>query len=73
LCSVSAFLYAIYTVAIRRLAPADVPLFFGLLGAFNGLLFAPVVAWLHYTGGEDLSPLAGEAGRRIMGLLLLKV
>jgi hypothetical protein len=73
LCSASAFLYAVYTVAIRRLSPADVTLFFGLLGAFNGLLFAPVVGWLHYTGRENLSPLAGEAGRHIIGLLLLKV
>lgn len=73
LCSASALLYAVYTVTIRWISPADVTLLFGLLGAINGLLFVPVVLSLHYTGREDLSPLSGEGGRRIMWLLLVKV
>jgi len=43
LCTLSAFLYASYTVTIRAQSQPDITLFFGLLGFFNGLLFLPVV------------------------------
>jgi len=68
LCLLSAVMYAWYTVAIRYFSPADVSLFFGLLGLFNALLLAPIVVLLHVTGVEDLSPLTWE----IMSLLTFK-
>lgn len=72
LCITAAALYALYTVLIRALAPADLPLFFGLLGLLNFALFAPVVAVLHATGAEDLSPLFQPGGGHIFGVLVAK-
>ena len=61
-CLLSAALYAVYTVAIRMRAPDDLALFFGLLGAFNAVIFAPLVLVLHFTGAEDLGALSWEIG-----------
>ena len=72
LCLCSALLYACYTVLLRALAPTDLLLFFGLLGAFNALALAPLVAVLHVTGAEDLSRLGLAGGGGILGCLLLK-
>mmetsp|Transcript_16121 Transcript_16121/g.52522 ORF Transcript_16121/g.52522 Transcript_16121/m.52522 type:complete len:272 (+) Transcript_16121:400-1215(+) len=72
LCLCSALLYACYTVLLRAFAPTDLLLFFGLVGAFNALALAPLVAVLHVTGAEDLSRLGLAGGGGILGCLLLK-
>ena len=66
-CLLSAALYAVYTVAIRMRAPDDLALFFGLLGAFNAVIFAPLVLVLHFTGAEDLGALSWEIGGLLVG------
>eukprot|EP00899_Mesostigma_viride_P002739 jgi/Mesvir1/12466/Mv00618-RA.1 len=58
----SALVYAVYTVALRLKLGSDgrvsMPLFFGLLGLFNLLLMAPLLAadtlWWHPEGIEKL-------------------
>ena len=67
ICLLSAALYAVYTVAIRMRAPDDLALFFGLLGAFNAVIFAPLVLVLHFTGAEDLGALSWEIGGLLVG------
>ena len=67
-CLVSAMLYALYTVLIRRLEPSDLSLFFGFLGLVTFVLFGPVVLVLHLSGIEDLAALTPQ----IAGLLLVK-
>ena len=62
LCLLSAILYAAYTVAIRRAAPADLSLFLGSLGATVALSLAPVVLALHASGVEALSALTPTIG-----------
>ena len=64
----SALLYGLYTVAIRALAPADVALFFGLLGLTIAVGLAPVVLVLHLSGVEGLSSLTPT----VAGLLVTK-
>ena len=68
----SAAMYAAYSTAIRALLPDGSPVstwaFFGFLGAFNSLLFAPVVAGLTVAGVESPGALPPAA----MGLLLVK-
>ena len=48
-------------------APYDLALFFGLLGAFNAVIFAPLVLVLHFTGAEDLGALSWEIGGLLVG------
>ena len=72
----SAALYGAYTVLIRRAAPSapeqerrfNLRVMFGFIGLFNLVLLAPVVAVLHATGTEDLSPLTPT----ILGLIVFK-
>jgi len=59
-CLAGAVLYASYTVAIRKLEPEDLSLFFGFLGLTTMILFAPLVALLHWTSAEDVSSLSGR-------------
>ena len=54
-CVISAALYALYTVLIRKLQPPDLALFFGFLGFVTFILFGPFVFILHATGIESLS------------------
>ena len=68
ICLLSAILYALYTVLIRKLSPPDLSLFFGFLGLATFLLFGPVALVLHLSRLEDLSALTPAIG----GLLLLK-
>lgn len=67
-CLVGALLYAAYTVAIRKLAPPDISLFFGFLGLTTFVLFAPLVLLLHATAYEDVSALSAV----VFGLIVLK-
>ena len=55
MCVISAALYALYTVLIRKLQPPDLALFFGFLGFVTFILFGPFVFILHATGIESLS------------------
>ena len=72
LCLGSAALYAGYTIVLRRALPdddeADVALFFGYVGLFCTLLFAPLVLGLALSGAMDLSGVSREA----LGLILLQ-
>eukprot|EP00794_Sanderia_malayensis_P017617 gene17617-19371_t len=55
----SALFYAIYLVMLTRKVgdqlKLDIPLFFGFVGLFSGLMFWPVFFILHYTGLEKFS------------------
>jgi solute carrier family 35, member F5 len=68
----AAGLYACYTVMLRMLMPhkdeGDIMLFFGLLGLFNIVLFAPGCVLMQLTGAVDLWSLSRSA----LGLALLK-
>lgn len=72
LCLFAGFMYGVYCVALRRLLPDDdevsMPLFFGLLGSFNFIIFGGFVALFHFTGVEPLSALTGRA----FGLIVVK-
>ncbi|OQR87530.1 Drug/Metabolite Transporter (DMT) Superfamily [Achlya hypogyna] len=68
----AAFMYGVYTTAIRRCIPDEtrvsLGLFFGLLGVLNFVCLLPLVLLLHYSQLESLSALSGE----ILGLLTVK-
>ncbi|KDO20525.1 hypothetical protein SPRG_14284 [Saprolegnia parasitica CBS 223.65] len=68
----AAFMYGVYTTAIRRLIPDEgkvsLGLFFGLLGLLNFVCLLPLVLVLHWTQLENLSGLTSE----ILGLLTIK-
>ena len=66
ICLLSAVLYACYTTLIRRFSPADLSLFFGVLGLTTFVVFGPVVALLHWTGAEDLSALTPAIGALLL-------
>ncbi|KIY91387.1 hypothetical protein MNEG_16577, partial [Monoraphidium neglectum] len=72
LCLGSAALYAAYTIVLRRALPdddeADVALFFGYVGLFCTVLFAPVLAGLALSGAMDL----GGVTREALGLIFLQ-
>lgn len=68
ICLFSAFMYGVYTTAIRHFAPSDMALFFGLLGSFNMVLLGPIVLALHLSGVESLVSLALP----VLGLIVLK-
>ncbi len=68
LCLLSALLYALYTVLLRKLEPADLSLFFGALGGAVLCGCAPIVLALHLTGVEPLGGLAAST----FGLLVAK-
>lgn len=67
-CLAGAVLYALYTVGIRRLAPPNLSVFFGCLGATTCVVFGPLVLMLHLTGVETADGLTGA----IFGLLIAK-
>nr|CCA14055.1 Drug/Metabolite Transporter (DMT) Superfamily putative [Albugo laibachii Nc14] len=60
----AAFMYGVYTTAIRKLVPDEaefsLSLFFGFLGALTFLVLSPVVVILHYNGIESLHGLTWE-------------
>ncbi|KAJ0411610.1 hypothetical protein ATCC90586_004079 [Pythium insidiosum] len=68
----AAFMYGVYTTAIRRLIPDEesvsIALFFGFLGVINFVVLFPFVVTFHYAGIESLSGLTSE----IVLLLVLK-
>ena len=68
ICLLSAVLYALYTVMIRKLEPPDLSLFFGFLGISTFVLFGPAVVVLHLTGAESLATLTPA----VFSLILLK-
>ena len=57
LCLLSSFFYAAYTVALRKLLPADdqasVSVFFGFIGMLNLIGMAPVLLLLWLTSAVD--------------------
>jgi solute carrier family 35 protein F5 len=67
-CLAGAALYAWYTVLIRRLAPADLSLFFGFLGLWTCLALGPVVGALHAARVEPLDQLTPA----VLGLIVAK-
>ncbi|CAE8617722.1 unnamed protein product [Polarella glacialis] len=68
ICLLGAMLYAAYTVAIRRLEPKDLVLFFGTLGTSVFVFFSPLVLWLHLANIEPISSLTIP----IFGLILVQ-
>ncbi|DAZ94984.1 TPA: hypothetical protein N0F65_000616 [Lagenidium giganteum] len=60
----AAFMYGVYTTAIRRQIPDEervsISLFFGFLGVINFVCLLPFVVVFHYTGYESLSGLSSE-------------
>uniref|UniRef100_K3WL39 EamA domain-containing protein n=1 Tax=Globisporangium ultimum (strain ATCC 200006 / CBS 805.95 / DAOM BR144) TaxID=431595 RepID=K3WL39_GLOUD len=60
----SAFMYGVYTTAIRKLIPDEesvsISLFFGFIGVINFVCLLPFVLLFHYTGVESLSGLTTE-------------
>lgn len=68
----SAFMYGVYTTAIRRFVPDDgkvsVAVFFGFLGLFNSILLAPLVGLLHGLRVEVLTGIPAM----YLGLVLIK-
>lgn len=60
----AAFMYGVYTTAIRRLIPDDesvsISLFFGFLGVINFVGLLPIVLAFHYSGIESLAGLTAE-------------
>ncbi|KAE9125497.1 hypothetical protein PF010_g5607 [Phytophthora fragariae] len=60
----AAFMYGVYTTAIRRLIPDDesvsISLFFGFIGVINMVCLLPFVLTFHYTAVESLSGLTLE-------------
>lgn len=71
-CLLGAILYGLYTVLIRRLMPDEarysLALFFGLLGAANGLALLPVVVALHFSRVEPLDDLS----TKLIGMIVVK-
>ncbi len=67
-----AFMYGVYTTAMRRLLPdgthISLSLFFGLIGFMNGICLLPCVFIFHWTHVETLSGLTCD----ILGLLSLQ-
>eukprot|EP00761_Pharyngomonas_kirbyi_P009773 gb/GECH01009791.1/.p1 GENE.gb/GECH01009791.1/~~gb/GECH01009791.1/.p1 ORF type:complete len:489 (+),score=116.15 gb/GECH01009791.1/:1-1467(+) len=55
----SAFMYAVYTVVLKKQIPHErqlsMPMFFGILGCFNFLLLLPLFPILHLTGVESFT------------------
>ncbi|KAL8020215.1 putative solute carrier family 35 member SLC35F1/F2/F6 [Plasmopara halstedii] len=60
----AAFMYGVYTTAIRRLIPDDesvsISLFFGFIGILNMVCLLPIVLLLHCSDIESLSGLSIE-------------
>ncbi|RLN59008.1 hypothetical protein BBJ29_005473 [Phytophthora kernoviae] len=60
----AAFMYGVYTTAIRRLIPDEesvsISLFFGFIGVINMVCLLPFVLAFHYSGVESLSGLSLE-------------
>ncbi|CAH0483009.1 unnamed protein product [Peronospora belbahrii] len=60
----AAFMYAVYTTAIRQLIPDDesvsILLFFGIIGIINMVCLLPFVVVFHYSSIESLSGLSLE-------------
>ncbi|RLN88825.1 hypothetical protein BBJ28_00002885 [Nothophytophthora sp. Chile5] len=60
----AAFMYGVYTTAIRRLIPDEesvsISLFFGFIGIINMVCLLPFVLFFHYSGVESLSGLTLE-------------
>ncbi|KAH7476172.1 hypothetical protein PRIC1_000183 [Phytophthora ramorum] len=60
----AAFMYGVYTTAIRRLIPDEesvsISLFFGFIGVINMVCLLPFVLVFHYSGIESLSGLTLE-------------
>jgi solute carrier family 35 protein F5 len=60
----AAFMYGVYTTAIRRLIPDDesvsISLFFGFIGIINTVCLLPFVLAFHFSGIESLSGLSLE-------------
>ncbi|CCI44527.1 unnamed protein product [Albugo candida] len=60
----AAFMYAVYTTAIRKVVPDEadfsLSLFFGFLGALTCLVLSPVVVLLHFYEIESLYGLSWE-------------
>ncbi|KAG7380180.1 hypothetical protein PHYPSEUDO_007660 [Phytophthora pseudosyringae] len=60
----AAFMYGVYTTAIRRLIPDEesvsISLFFGFIGVINMVCLLPIVLAFHYSGIESLSGLSLE-------------
>lgn len=60
----AAFMYGVYTTAIRKLIPDEesvsISLFFGFLGAINFVVLMPVIVTFHASGIESLSGLTLE-------------
>lgn len=63
----SAFLYGVYTIVIRKALPDDdrvsTAQFFGFIGLYALLLLSPVVWWMHETGDVDLFDIKERALR----------
>eukprot|EP00854_Cymbomonas_tetramitiformis_P005684 gene5684-6870_t len=64
LCLLSAAIYALYTVGIRKVLPdeerVNAAQFFGFIGLFNLIILAPVVMYLHFTGEVDITHLPAQ-------------
>lgn len=60
----AAFMYGVYTTAIRQLIPDEesvsISLFFGFMGVINFVGLLPIVLALHYSGIESLAGLTAE-------------
>ncbi|ETI56292.1 hypothetical protein F441_01114 [Phytophthora nicotianae CJ01A1] len=60
----AAFMYGVYTTAIRRLIPDEesvsISLFFGFIGVINMVCLLPIVLAFHYSSIESLSGLSLE-------------
>jgi solute carrier family 35 protein F5 len=60
----AAFMYGVYTTAIRQLIPDEesvsISLFFGFMGVINFVGLLPIVLALHYSGIESLAGLTTE-------------
>ncbi|KAF1772304.1 Solute carrier family 35 member SLC35F1/F2/F6 [Phytophthora cactorum] len=60
----AAFMYGVYTTAIRRLIPDEesvsISLFFGFIGIINMVCLLPIVLAFHYSSIESLSGLSFE-------------
>jgi solute carrier family 35 protein F5 len=70
-CLASAFMYAIYSILIKRMLPEDAEsstgLFFGFLGAFNFLVFGLGVVVVDAAGWEDY----GSLNWQLVGCMLV--
>lgn len=68
----AAFMYGVYTTALRRLIvdeeSVSLSLFFGFIGSINLVCLLPFVLLFHYTALESLSALTPQ----IMGLIVIK-